>query len=64
MKRTTVFCSLLLLWTASGIAFSQTYPTKPIRLVVPFPAGESIDATARLTSQHWSSALGQTDRRR
>jgi tripartite-type tricarboxylate transporter receptor subunit TctC len=59
MKRTSALLALVLS-TASAAAFSQTYPTKPIRLVVPFPAGESIDATARLTSQQWSSALGQT----
>jgi tripartite-type tricarboxylate transporter receptor subunit TctC len=39
-------------------AFAQ-YPAKPIRLVVPFPAGESVDATARLVGQPWSAALGQ-----
>ena len=39
-------------------AFAQ-YPTKPVRLVVPFPAGESVDATARLVAQSWSAALGQ-----
>src|SRR5882672_5915265 len=38
-------------------AFAQ-YPAKPIRLVVPFPAGESVDATARLVGQSWSAALG------
>lgn len=53
-----LFLSLYLLF-AHGVAYSQSYPTKPIRLVVPFPAGESIDATARATAQHWSSALGQ-----
>jgi tripartite-type tricarboxylate transporter receptor subunit TctC len=35
------------------------YPAKPIRLVVPFPAGESVDATARLVGQSWSAGLGQ-----
>src|SRR5437879_12573929 len=40
-------------------ALAQTYPAKPIRLVVPFPAGESVDATARLIGQSWSAALGQ-----
>jgi len=48
--------ALLLLALAQG-AFAQ-YPAKPIRLVVPFPAGESVDATARLVGQSWSAALG------
>ena len=47
----------LLLAFGTG-AFAQ-YPAKPIRLVVPFPAGESVDATARLVGQSWSAALGQ-----
>jgi len=49
--------SFLLLAFAQG-AFAQ-FPAKPIRLVVPFPAGESVDATARLVGQSWSAALGQ-----
>jgi tripartite-type tricarboxylate transporter receptor subunit TctC len=49
----------LLLWLTSAAAAAQTYPTKPIRLVVPFPAGESIDATARATGQLWGANLGQ-----
>jgi tripartite-type tricarboxylate transporter receptor subunit TctC len=42
----------------SHAAFAQ-YPAKPVRLVVPFPAGESVDATARLVGHSWSAALGQ-----
>src|SRR5512133_2896394 len=45
------------MWAAPAQA--QPYPNKPLRLVVPFPAGESIDAVARLTAQYWSTALGQ-----
>jgi tripartite-type tricarboxylate transporter receptor subunit TctC len=41
------------------VVWAQTYPTKPIRVIVPFPAGESIDATARLIVQPWMAALGQ-----
>jgi tripartite-type tricarboxylate transporter receptor subunit TctC len=52
--RMTAVCLLL----AANLAWAQTYPSKPIRLVVPFPAGESVDATARLVSQSWSAALG------
>jgi len=43
-----------------GSAFaSGTYPAKPIRLVVPFPAGGPTDAMARLIGQHLSQQLGQ-----
>lgn len=43
-------------WTA---CWAQNYPARPIRVIVPFPAGESIDATARLIAQRWQLALGQ-----
>jgi len=52
-----VLLAALLLGLAHGV-FGQGYPAKPIRLVVPFPAGESVDATARLVGQSWSAALG------
>ena len=55
MNRAELFCLALFVW-AHG-AFAQ-YPAKPIRLVVPFPAGESVDATARLVGRSWSAALG------
>ena len=41
----------------SGAVLGQGFPNKPIRLIVPYPAGESIDSVARLTAQHWSAAL-------
>ena len=43
----------------SGMALAQTYPTKPIRLVVPYPAGAGTDAVSRLVAQHLSPRLGQ-----
>ena len=54
MERTLLFLVSLVFGTG---AFAQ-YPGRPIRLVVPFPAGESVDATARLVGQSWSAALG------
>src|SRR5437764_184545 len=55
IRRLSCFALLLIAIDALG----QSYPAKPIRLVVPFPAGESVDATARLVGQSWSAALGQ-----
>src|SRR5262245_12108348 len=45
---------------ASRIARAQTYPNRPVRLVVPAPAGGGNDIVARLMGQWLSERLGQT----
>ncbi|MSQ52133.1 MAG: tripartite tricarboxylate transporter substrate binding protein [Betaproteobacteria bacterium] len=40
-------------------AQGQTYPVKPVRLVVPFPPGGGVDLTGRLLQQGLSAGLGQ-----
>ncbi|CAN5897056.1 tripartite tricarboxylate transporter substrate binding protein [soil metagenome] len=41
-------------------AWSQAFPTKPIRLVVPFPAAGAADITARLIGERMATILGQS----
>ncbi len=41
------------------LARAQTYPSRPLRLVVPFPAGQATDTVARLVAQSLSDRLGQ-----
>ena len=48
---------LLALIAAAQIAAAQGYPTKPVRLLVPYPAGGPVDAVARILVPHLS--LGQ-----
>ena len=44
----------------SPVALAQAYPTKSIRLIVPFPAGGATDLFARTVSQKLGERLGQT----
>jgi tripartite-type tricarboxylate transporter receptor subunit TctC len=46
--------------TMSRAAWGQAYPARPVRLIVPFPAGGSTDLIARLMGQWLSEKLGQT----
>jgi tripartite-type tricarboxylate transporter receptor subunit TctC len=53
-------CAAALCLAASSASLAQGYPTKPIRLIVPFPAGGATDLFARTLSQKMGEKLGTT----
>ena len=56
MKRALAFTILAF---AAAHAFAAEYPTKPIRIITPFPPGGSVDLAARLLSADLNKPLGQ-----
>src|SRR6267142_3838146 len=44
----------------AGIAVAQSFPTRPVTLVVPFPPGGSTDTAARIIGERMRQPLGQT----
>lgn len=43
----------------TATALAQSYPSRPVRMIVPFPAGTATDLAARMMGQQLSTALGQ-----
>lgn len=55
---------LLMLWSVplmgAGIAAAQSYPVKPIRIIVPYAPGGSTDVVFRILAPRLTEILGQT----
>jgi len=53
------WASALLLLALSGISFSQEYPARPVRIIVPSPPAGGTDIVGRVLAEHFTRALGQ-----
>jgi tripartite-type tricarboxylate transporter receptor subunit TctC len=58
--RTLVVALAGLLFVSAGAAVAQNYPTRTVSLVVPYPAGGSVDGVARIVAQSLAERLGQS----
>ena len=52
-------CAVVVLLCCSGMAAAQSFPTGPLRLIVPFPPGGGTDTLARVLADQLRSGLGQ-----
>jgi tripartite-type tricarboxylate transporter receptor subunit TctC len=59
MSKLAAIVALALALASSGTAAAQTYPTHPITIVVPFPAGGPTDVLVRILSERMRVSLGQ-----
>lgn len=58
MRKTGILAATIAM--ISSASFAQTYPNRPITLLVPFAAGGATDTVARVTAQSMAKLLGQT----
>ena len=57
MKKLVLAIALAL---SAGIVEAQSWPQRPVTLIVPFPPGGSTDTTARILGERMRAPLGQT----
>src|SRR5438876_8322034 len=56
----TALLGASLMLGSTDLAYAQPYPDRPIRMIVPFPAGGPTDGMARIISDRLGIVLGQT----
>jgi tripartite-type tricarboxylate transporter receptor subunit TctC len=60
MQRRPLIIATLLSTLIVSTAMAQSYPDRPIKLIVPYAAGGSADIAARMITEEWGKALGGT----
>ena len=60
MRRTIVLALALAALFAAGMAFGQAYPSRPVRVIVPFPPGGNVDVFGRVLWPQVEKELGQS----
>ena len=60
MPRYLVVAAVALATLAGGVSYAQKYPTRPVRVVIPFPPGGNVDVFGRVLWPQVEKALGQT----
>ena len=59
MKHIALIAVVISIFTASLSATAQTYPTRPVRFIVPFPPGGAVDIVTRIVAAAMTETLGQ-----
>ena len=60
LRRTALFLLVpAFAWVTCVAVVAQTYPAKPVRMIVPFPPGGATDLLARVVAQKLAEAIGQ-----
>ena len=60
MLRNVVVAAVALVTLAAGVASAQNYPTRPVRVLIPFPPGGNVDVFGRVLWPQVEKVLGQT----
>ena len=53
-------CGVAVMTLVAGVSIAQSYPAKPVRLVVPFPPGGPADSVARILAQKLTERSAKT----